>query len=443
MAHDHRIALPPAGEAARAAHASGTPDPSARDVRFNAFVNIMDGAFFGSALGFASFITIIPLFVSQLTDSAILIGLVPAIHVVGWQLPQLLTSGQVQRLGRYKPMVLAMTIHERLPYFGLALLAWFLPGLEHRLALVLTFGLLIWQGLGGGWTATVWQTMIGKIIPGSWRGGFFGVQASAANLLASGAAVIAGQFLERFSSPLDFTACFLLAGLGMVISFAFLAATREQDHIPHSPTTSHTAIWQQVRRILASNRDFRRFLIIRMFFQIGMAAFSYYAVYAVGELGAGAGMVGWLTGTLIFSEMIANPLLGALGDRRTHRLVLLLGAVVALTSTSLAGWLTSVPGWFFIFALAGVASVVGWTTTIVLSLEFGTQAEQATYIGMSNTLVAPATLAAPFMAGWIVESLGYPAMFRCAALVCLAAALLSYRLLGQPSPSPAPAAEVL
>ena len=49
-----------------------------KHVRFNAIVNILDGAFFGSALGFASFTTIIPLFVSQLTDSAILIGLAVA-----------------------------------------------------------------------------------------------------------------------------------------------------------------------------------------------------------------------------------------------------------------------------------------------------------------------------------------------------------------------------
>jgi hypothetical protein len=83
---------------------------------FNFFVNVIDGGFFGLALGFASFSTVIPLFVSTLTDSAILIGLIPAIHVVGWQLPQLFTAHRVAQQKRYKPMVMFFTIHERLPF---------------------------------------------------------------------------------------------------------------------------------------------------------------------------------------------------------------------------------------------------------------------------------------------------------------------------------------
>jgi MFS family permease len=398
------------------------------NLRFNTVVNIFDGVFFGAALGFASFITIIPLFVSQLTDSAVLIGLVPAIHVVGWQLPQLLTSGRIQRLPRYKPMVLAMTVNERLPFLGLALLAWLLPGMARSTALTITFLLLIWQGLGGGLTATVWQLMIGKIIPVSWRGGFFGAQSAAANLLASITAVAAGWTLEHFNSPLDFTLCFLLAGVSMVISFGFLASTREVDHVPSRTSSSSSEVWEDVRRILASDAPFRRFVLIRAIFQLGMVAFSFYAVYAVKELGASAGLAGWLTGVLIFADTLANPLFGAIGDRKGHRLVILIGAIIALLSSALAGWLTTIPAWFLIFALAGAATVVGWTTAMVLSLEFGTPADQATYVGLSNTLIAPATLAAPFLAGWCIETLGYVAMFRSAALIFLVAALLSYRM---------------
>jgi MFS family permease len=402
-------------------------------VRFNTVVNLLDGAFFGSALGFASFITIIPLFVSQLTDSAILIGLVPAIHVVGWQLPQLLTSSRIQRLSRYKPMVLAMTTLERLPFFGLALLAWLLPGMGRPLALAITFILLVWQGFGGGLTATVWQLMIGKIIPVSWRGGFFGAQSAAANLLASVTAVAAGQILERFASPLDFTLCFLLAGVSMTVSFVFLASTRETEHAPSRSAAVHADLLGDVRRILRSDGHFRRFVLIRGIFQLGMGAFSFYAVYAVGQLGASAGLVGWLTGTLIFADTLANPVLGALGDRKGHRLVVLVGAVVALASTALAGWLTAIQAWFVIFALAGVSTVVGWTTTMVLSFEFGAPADQATYIGLSNTLIAPATLASPFLAGWTIEAFGYQVMFRASAGIFLVAALLALSLLREHS----------
>ncbi len=146
-----------------------------RDYRFNIFVNVTDGAFFGLALGAASSVAILPLFVSTLTDSATLIGLISAIHVVGWQFPQLFTAGRVSRLQRYKPMVLALTLWERLPFFGLAFVAWFVNVWPANLVLSLTYLLLIIQGLGGGLAATAWQSMIAKIIPARRHGLFFGI----------------------------------------------------------------------------------------------------------------------------------------------------------------------------------------------------------------------------------------------------------------------------
>ncbi|MEJ5225146.1 MAG: hypothetical protein WHV44_11875, partial [Anaerolineales bacterium] len=196
-----------------------------KDLKFNIGVNLLDAGFFGLGWGFASFGTIIPLFVSQMTNSAILIGLIPAIHAVGWQLPQLFTANAVARLRRYKPMVMLMTIHERVPFLGLALVAWLLGWLGNTAALVITFLLLIWQGLGSGFTANPWQSMIAKIIPSDARGTFFGVQAAVANIIISGSAVAAGYVLDLLDSPLGFVACFLAASAAYALSMVFLGMT--------------------------------------------------------------------------------------------------------------------------------------------------------------------------------------------------------------------------
>lgn len=397
-------------------------------LRFNAIVNILDGAFFGFALGFASFSTVIPLFLSQLTESATLIGLGVAIHTIGWQFPQIFSATRVRRLSRFKPWVLAMTIHERLPFLGLALLAWSLPGLKLQTALILAFLLLIWQGFGGGYTANVWQSMIAKIIPSSWRGSFLGIQMAAVNILASVTAVAAGWILERYPSPLDFTLCFIMASIGMLISFVFIAMTREGDHAPVIKTGEHSKLWQDVKRILGRDEIFQRFLIIRIIFQLGMVAFSYYAVYVFNELGVSAVQVGWLTGLLIFTMVIVNPIFGTMGDKKGHMLVLALGSLAAFLSAGLAGWITTIPLWFIIFALVGVADVVAWTTTMVLSLSFGEPKDQAVYIGLSNTLLAPVTFLAPFLAGWIIDAFGYTSIFRVSAVIFLIATILSLSL---------------
>ena len=402
---------------------------SHENVRFNATVNIMDGAFFGAGLGFASFTTVIPLFVSLLTNSPILIGLVPAIHSLGWQLPQLPLAGRVGRLSRFKPTVLRMTIHERLPFLGLAVIAWFLPALNLELALALTFAMLIWQGFGGGFTANVWQSMTAKIIPETLHGRFFGIQMSAVDLLMSGAAVAAGLILSSFTSRIGFTLSFILASVALAISFFFLALTREKDQPPAIALETGPSVWSETKRLLSSDSIFRRFLAIRMIFQLGMVAFSFYAVYAVGERGVSVALVGVMTGVMLLCQMVANPLLGALGDRTNHYLVFFLGTLAALLSSALAGSLNSIPGLYITFGLAGVATAVGLTTSMILSLRFGRAAERSTYIGMSNTLIAPVTLAAPFLAGWVINAFGYPAMFQASAVVFLAAALLSLNML--------------
>ena len=73
--------------------------------------------------------------------------------------------------------------------------------------------------------------------------------------------------------------------------------------------------------------------------------------------------------------------------------------------------------WFIlVFILAGVANVAVWTIGLTMILEFGTEADRPAYIGMANTLVAPATILAPLLGGWLADRAGYPAAFFLSAL---------------------------
>lgn len=407
-----------------------------RHLRHNFTVNVMDGAFFGLALGFASFVTVIPLFVSTMTGSAILIGLIPAIHNVGWELPQLFTARQVARLRRYKPMVILTTIHERLPFLGLAAVAWFLPRLGREVALVLTFGLLTWQGLGGGFTATAWQSMIGQIIPARRRGFFFGTQSAAANLLASGGAVLAGILLERLGSPLDWTTCFLLASVSMAVSWVFLARTWEPEHPPADGREDQSGFWNGVGAILQRDVNFRWFLVTRLLSHMAAAAFSFYTIYAVRHHGLSEGAVGLMTGALLAVQVAANPIMGWIGDRWSHRAVMEVGALAAVASALLAWWAPDTRWFYLVFVLAGVANVTFWTTGLTLTLEFGADAERPTYIGLANTLVAPGAILAPLVGGWLADAAGYPATFLASAVCGLFTALILHAMVQDPRHAP-------
>jgi MFS family permease len=392
--------------------------------RYNFIVNLLDGGFFGSALGFASFITVIPLFVNTMTDSAILIGLIPAIHAVGWQLPQLFTANRVARLQRYKPMVLLMTFNERMPFLGLAVVAWFMPSLGPRIALWMTFGLLIWQGIGGGFTATAWQSMIAKIIPEDRHGTFYGLQSAFANLFASGTGVVAGLLLEKLDLPLNYTLCFLFAGLSMGISYFFLSLTRETPMTPEETAPPAGSFYKNLIAILKRDQRFRWFLVVRGLSQLSVVAFSFYTVYAVRMMGMTEAIAGLMMGVYTIGQIAANPIMGWIGDRWSHPAVMIIGALAA-TVSALIALIAPQLSWFYLaFILAGIANVSIWTIGLAMTLKFGTLAERPIYIGLANTLVAPFTILAPLLGGWLADYAGFEYTFILSAIFGLVTAIV-------------------
>ncbi|HMU92793.1 MAG TPA: MFS transporter [Anaerolineales bacterium] len=390
------------------------------DLKYNIKVNLWDGALFGVALGFASFGTVLPLFVASMTNSALLIGLVPAIHSVGWQLPQLFTASYVSRLRRYKRSVMMMTIHERVPFLGFGIIALLLPMIGLKVGLVITFLLLIWQGLGGGFTANSWTSMISKIIPPENRGTFFGFQAGLANLFISGSAVAAGYLLDYLDSPLDFAACFFIASIFFTLSWFALALTREPEDTEKIIPEEKTHFWDDSKKILKKDFNFNWFLVARFISQFATMGFSFYIIYALRRFNMDAITAGYLTATLTIAQTIANASMGWLGDKWGHRSMLIIGAAAALASATLA-WLATSIFWFYpIFLLTGFANVSIWTIGMAMTVDFGTEAERPLYIGLSQTLTAPATILAPLLGGWIVDAAGFIPTFSISIILSIA-----------------------
>lgn len=401
------------------------------NMRHNFIVNVMDAAFFGLGMGFASYVTVLPLFVGTLTSSTLLIGLIATIHEIGWQLPQILTSARVSRLPLYRRMVLLMTLHERWPFLALAIVALLATVLDARLVLILTLIFTAWQSLGGGLTATAWQSMIGKIMPATVRGRFFGLQSSASNLLTSGGAVLAGILLGVLPYPYNFAACFGIASVGMAISFAFLAQTREQKR---AVTQTEPANWQVFRReagaVLRDDANFRWFILARILSQFARMAIAFYTIYATRTFDITPEFAGIITGILSLTQMFASPVVGWLGDRFGHRLVLAGGMTLMVCSVVLAITATTQEWFYVIFALTGMANAVQWTSMLAITVEFGTEENRAYYIGLSNTIIAPATLIAPLIGGWLADTAGFASAFSVSivgGILAIAVLLLFFR----------------
>jgi len=354
-----------------------------------------------------------------MTDSATLIGLVPAIHSAGWLFPQLFTASHVSRLRQFKRTVLMMTIHERVPFLGFAVVALLIPLIGVNAGLFLTMLLLTWQGLGGGFTANAWTSMISKIIPPESRGTFFGMQAGLANLFISGSAIGAGYLLNALASPWDFAVCFFIASIFFALSWFALAATREPEDTEKVIPEEKTHFWVDAKRVLSRDKNFNWFLSARVLSQFATMGFSFYIIYALREFNMTEVIAGYLTATLTISQTIANIGMGWIGDRIGHRIMLILGALAAFLSAVLAWNATSIAWFYPIFILTGMANVSIWTISMTMTVDFGSETDRPIYIGLSQTLTAPATIIAPILGGWIADSAGFIPTFTISTIISL------------------------
>lgn len=382
----------------------------------------MDGAFFGLGLGFASFSTVIPLFVSSLTDSAVLIGLVMAVHNLGWQLPQLFMARHIHGKPLLKPMVVFLTIQERVPFLGLVLVALFASKMPVSFSLAMIFLMLIWQGFGGGFTANPWQVLITKVIPPDYLATFFGMQGAASNLLASGGAILSGLILDRIAYPHNFALTFAICCVFMVLSWFFIKATREpRAEIPdHDIPVQST--WNTMMHILRTDTNFNWLLVARVICQFGFMGFSFYSVYVVRNLGATQTDAGVMTSILMITQMAMGVGLGWLADRWSRKYAFEIG-IIAMVASGLLAWLAPTFVWYYpVMILTGIANTAMWTIMMALTLQFGDDVTRPTYIGMANTLIVPFTISAPLIGGWIAGAASYPITFlvsACAAVVAL------------------------
>ncbi len=393
----------------------------------NIAVNIFDGSLFGFGVsGLASYVTIIPLFLSYLTESTALIGFVATLFHIGWQMPQLLTSSYVASLRRYKPMVLAMTLVERVPYFGLALLAFLIPQIGLDAALLISLLLLAVQSLGGGFTGTAWQSMISKIMPPHRLGSFFGIQSACVNLFGAGGALLASVILERLDFPDSFSLLFLLAGISLLVSFVGLALVYEPESDPQNVATP--VRWRQfggrLRQILRADDNFRWFLIARGLTAVSLTAISFYTIYGIRRFDMSPEFAGVLTSVLLVSNTLSSSVIGWIGDRWGHRRVLIAANLLTVLAVAVAVSASDINWFYLVFALTGFVNSAQWSTIMTITVQFGTVAERPYYIGMANSFIAPVTIFAPIIGGWLIDAVNFESTFTIFALAGLLSVLV-------------------
>jgi MFS family permease len=399
--------------------------PERDDVPWNFTVNAVDIMFITLGLSLVSRETVMPVLASHLTDSKLVIGLIPAIFSLGFYLPQLLMANFSEGLRYKKPFVMWVGgLGERVPYLLIGVAVWALA----LSAPTLTMGILL-AGLGisafgAGIGTPAWYDMIAKVIPVHRRGIWSGIGHSLGALMGVGGALLVGYILTSYLFPTNFAILFFLAAVAMAISWGGLALTREPPSLVNGEPTPIRSYLRRLPVILRRDRNYTRFLVSRSLVQLGTMAGAFFIIYGTERFQIDGIGVGRLTAILIGSTAVMNLVWGFIGDRLGHKAVLA-GAAFCMAGAVAIAWMASSQVWLSLtFVLLGAYLAADMVSGLNIILEFCAPEERPTYIGLTNTLLAPMVTLAPMLGGWLADTVDYEGLFPVALAVALLGGLL-------------------
>lgn len=385
---------------------------------------------------------VLALFVSQISDSNLLVGLVPVLATGVWFLPQLVASGITQ--GRPRTLIYGVwaSIIRAIAIALLGVVGFLVADQNPSFLLVAFFVLYTIYNLAAGFANVPMVDVMARAVPGSRLAFLFGQR----NLWGGVLGFMAGFLIERILSqrdgfPANYAFLFFLSFLALAVA-AYTAVMLQEP--PQDDGRPRSSVLDQLRAApsLLANEPFRRFLAFRAFLSVSALADPFYVVYVQQQLGAPTAMIGVYISAMTVARFGSNLFWTPLANRRGNRIVLQLSAllrmgipILALALPPLLRWSpleNLVPGGnqalYYVFALVFVfyGMAIGGQTLANMTylLDIAPEYERPTYVGLVNTILGVVAFV-PIIGGTLVDLFGFQFLFLVAFLIAFAAVLAS------------------
>lgn len=407
-------------------------EPQVREhFKRNFITNTIDAATWQVGDSFVSVSTILPVFASTMTDSAILIGLISALVNAGWFIPQFFMASHVKSLKRMMPFARAMAIMERIPYLILPLSALALHWISKDIAIWIFMFVIAWRGFASGLVALPWQEVIAKIIPSSIRSRFFGISRMLGTIGAVIGSTFAGIILSKFAYPDNYAISFMFAAVFTWTSYFFFSRTiePEKNSNPNEIEVKQPKIdLKAYREILRTDKNYTRYVFSRIFFQLGSMATGFLAVYGIQNFSLSDEYSAVFSGILFTCNALGNVFWSIVGDKAGPRNTLLISDILQAFVMVLSFLAGSVWTFYLVFMLYGFAQAGFIIGELILGMEIGKEEDRPMYIGLARSISGIFILIAPVIGGLLVEWVGYRVMFLVALVFYVVAVIYVFQV---------------
>ncbi len=418
------------------------------DLRWNYLMGVLNGAAFKLVDTLVNPYLVQVVFLSQLTDNPIILGMPAALWMGGFYLSQLWVSGRVQRL-EYALPVYRGTSLVRAVMWVILILATILAREPTVLIAVFLLFLVVYP-LTWGVAGLAFMELVAKVIPPRLRGQFFSWRMTLGGILAIGGGWYVNQVLApgfALGFPQNFAFLFASAAvitiLG-VLPFHLLREPRGEAHPPALPGIRGR--WREIRLLWQQDPLYRHYIKARVALLVAAGTAPLIIVYARGRFGLPLRSAALFLVADTVTGLLAVAASGWLSLRLGNR-VLALGAaalgmgvfllILAAAPLNLSQEL-ALPYFLVVFVLLAAYNGAVAISMFALNLNIAPPERRPLYVGLGNTLVGLASYLSTGQ-GVVVSLVGYPGLFLLAGLLVAFAAWHIFQLCDPTEAEPAEA----
>ena len=391
---------------------------------YNFIILCLDNGGFNFSVNMLSHLTIVPYYLSELTNSNLIIGLAPTIFVMGQMLPQVFIANYINGLKQRKSYLLKIVTAERAGILLVFLSVLLFAGHGGALAIAtFLFSYAVFTTTMG-LTSPAHSDLVARSITRR-RGMFYGVSFFFGGVSGIIGARLAAGFLETRPFPESYIQIFGLALIVSLITLLLWLSIMEPKYQYSPRRLKSTEYLRHLGEILRTNKEYTKFLIVRIILNFCEIATPFYIVYAKESFKISSGTVGLLSLIMIVAQTLSHLIWGYVGDRFGFKRVLQMVTLLGLAATLTALTASNASAFFAVFILVGAMYSSVQVANVNLAIEFSSPDQTPTFVGLMNTVQAPALALAPLIGGLLADNFGYQVtitvgllLFAFAAVFC-------------------------
>jgi hypothetical protein len=363
-------------------------------------------------------------FLAALGAPGWVIGMIPALRVGGWFLPQLFVASRLAHQPFKLPLYRRTSTLRIVVFIALTVTVFLVD--DPRVLIPVTLAVLALNSVAGGIGGVPFADVTAKVVP-HYRLGTFWVCAtpSAASSRCSRGWCCAGvrrwpPLPDRLRRGVPVRH---RAGRWRLPLVRAGARTARRTRDSRSRSSRCCAACRSVLRVDVS---FRRYLRVRFLGLLALMAEPFYAIHAITNLGAPVASLGSFVIVATFASIAVNFAFRRPADRGQNVTVLQVSVACMVAAPLAALLMPTWQGFALVFALSAAGNsgmgIAAWNLLYAVS----PAPQRPLYVGVANSILALPSLA-PIAVGAVAALTGYPPLFGVAAPAAAASLAFSFR----------------